>query len=105
MTTEHAAVREAARRLSVKDDAAWERARRGSPDGRAYAHSGAAEDGKGKAKRRSLRWMELGWEGTTTAAREEARKEDVLEMLRALVEDSQRGVQARVFLARWESPW
>jgi hypothetical protein len=49
--------------------------------------------------------MELGWEGTTTAAREEARKEDVLEMLRALVEDSQRGVQARAFLMRWESLW
>jgi len=28
--------------------------------------------------------MELGWEGATTAAREEARKEAVLEMLRAL---------------------
>ena len=38
------------------------------------------------------------------AAVREARKEDVLEMLRALVEDSKRGVQARVFLARWETP-
>jgi hypothetical protein len=26
-------------------------------------------------------------------------------MLRALVEDSQRGVQARAFLMRWESLW
>jgi hypothetical protein len=57
--TERIAVREAARRLGVKDD-------------------------EGKARRRSLRWMELGWEGATTAAREEARKEAVLEMLRAL---------------------
>ena len=39
--------------------------------------------------------MELGWEGATTAAREEARKEDVLEMQRALVEDFRRGVQPR----------
>jgi hypothetical protein len=39
--------------------------------------------------------MELGWEGATTAAREEARVEDVLELLRALVEDFRRGVQAR----------
>jgi len=39
--------------------------------------------------------MELEWEGATTAAREEARKEDVLEMLRALVEDFRRGVQPR----------
>ena len=49
--------------------------------------------------------MELGWEGTTTAAREEARKEAVLDMLRALVEDSGRGVRALVFVARWETPW
>ena len=89
----------------MKDDAAWEGARRGSPDGRAYAHSGAAKEGNGKAKRRSLRWMELGWEDTTTAAREEARKEAVLDMLRALVEDSGRGVRALVFVARWETPW
>jgi hypothetical protein len=104
VTTEHVTVREATRRLGVKDDAAWERARRGSPDVRAYAHSGAAEEGKGKARQRSLRWMELGWEGTT-AAREEARKEAVLEMLRALVEDSRRGAKARVFVTRWESLW
>ena len=105
MTTEHVTVREAARRLGVKDVAARERARCSSRDDGAYTHSGAAEDGKGKARRRSLRWMELAWEGTTTAAREDARTEDVLEMLRALVEDSQRCVRARVFLARWESPW
>lgn len=80
MITERIAVREAAWRLGVKDD-------------------------EGKARRRSLRWMELGWEGATTAAREEARKEAVLEMLRALVEDSRRGVKAQVFLARWESLW
>jgi hypothetical protein len=104
VTTEHVTVWEATRRLGVKDDAAWERARRGSPDVRAYAHSGAAEEGKGKARQRSVRWMELGWEGTT-AAREEARKEAVLEMLRSVVEDSQRGRAGTGFLARWESPW
>ena len=82
MTTERAAVREAARRLSAKDRAARERAQGGTSDVRAYAHWGAAEDGKGKARQRSLRWMELGWDGTTTAAREEPRKEAVLEMLR-----------------------
>jgi hypothetical protein len=76
--TERIAVREAARRLGVKDD-------------------------EGKARRRSLRWMELGWEGATTAAQEEARKEAILEMLRALVEDSRRGIKVRVFVTRWES--
>ncbi len=39
--------------------------------------------------------MGLGWEGATTAAREEARKVDVLEMLRVLVEGFRRGVQPR----------
>jgi hypothetical protein len=48
--------------------------------------------------------MELG-EGTTTAAQEEARKEAISGLLRAPVEDSRRGVQVRVFLARWESLW
>jgi hypothetical protein len=95
MTTERAAVREAARRQGAKDSAARERAWGGTSDVRAYAKWGTAEDGKGKARQRSLRWMELRWEGATTAAREEARKEDVLEMLRALVEDFRRGVQPR----------
>ena len=43
--------------------------------------------------------------GATTVAREEARKEAVLEMLRALVEDSRRGVKAQVFVTPWESLW
>ena len=85
MTTERAAVREASRRLSVKDGTKRERerARGGPPEVLCpYAPAGAAEDDKGKARRRSLRWMELGWQGTTTAAREEARNQAVLEMLR-----------------------
>ena len=58
-------------------------ARGGTLDRPAFAHSGAVEDVKGKARQRSLRWIDLGWEGATTAAREEARKEAVLEMLRS----------------------
>jgi hypothetical protein len=49
--------------------------------------------------------MELGWEGATTTARGEARKEAVLEMLRGLVADSSRGAKVRVFVAHWEAPW
>jgi hypothetical protein len=105
MTTEHATVQEAARMLRVPESADRERARRGTPDRRAYSPAGTPEDDKDKARRRSLRWMELGWEGATTAAREEARKEAVLEMLRALVEDSRRGVKAQVFVTPWESLW
>jgi hypothetical protein len=58
-------------------------ARGGTLDRPAFAHSGAVEDVKGIARQRSLRWIDLGWDGTTTAAREEARKEAVLEMLRS----------------------
>jgi hypothetical protein len=104
MTTDHIMVQDAARRPGV-DDIARECTWHDAPNGSAYEHSGATEDAKGKAKRRSLRWMELGWEGATTAVREEAREEAVLEMLRGLVADSRRGVKARVFLARWEAPW
>jgi hypothetical protein len=104
MTTDRVVVQDAAQRFSV-NHTARERAWRDAPEGSAYAHRGAAEDGKSKARQRSLRWMELGWEGTTTAAQEEARKEAVLEMLRGLVSDSSRGVKARVFVARWEAPW
>ena len=54
MTTERAAVREAARRLSVQESAERERAWGGTPNVRAYAHSGAVGDDKEKARRRSL---------------------------------------------------
>jgi hypothetical protein len=73
--TDRVVVQDGARRPSVDDTArvcAWHDA----PNCRAYALSGATEDG-GDARRRSLRWIELGWEGATTAAREEARKEAV----------------------------
>ncbi len=82
MTTEHDAVREAVRRPSAKDSVDRDRARGGTPNRPAFAHSGAVEQVKGRARQRSLRWMELGWDGTTTAAREEARKEAVLDVLR-----------------------
>ena len=55
MITERAAVREAARRLSVQESAERERARGSTPDDRAYAHSGAVGDYKEKARRRSMR--------------------------------------------------
>ena len=48
--------------------------------------------------------MELGWQGTMTATREEAKKEAVLEMLRALVEDFSQGVKAQVFVTPWGAP-
>jgi hypothetical protein len=58
-----------------------------------------------EARRRSLRWARLGWEGATTAAQEERRKEEVLEIFRVLVEDSKRIPPPREFVARWEALW
>ena len=81
MTTDRVVVQDAARRPIV-DDNAHECAWHGAPNCRAYGDSGVTEDGKRKARQSSPRWMELGWEGTTTAAREEARKEAIIEMLR-----------------------
>jgi len=49
--------------------------------------------------------MELGWEGATTAAREEKRKEEILAMFKGLAEDSRRGAEARPFVARWRPLW
>jgi hypothetical protein len=58
-----------------------------------------------EARRRSLRWAGLEWEGATTTAQEEKRKEEVLEVFRVLVEDSKRIPPAREFVARWEALW
>ena len=48
--------------------------------------------------------MELGWQGTMTATREEAKKEAVFEILRALVEDFSQGFKAQVFVTPWGAP-
>jgi hypothetical protein len=49
--------------------------------------------------------MELGWEGATTAAREEKRKEEILAVFKGLAEDSRRGAEVRQFVARWRPLW
>jgi hypothetical protein len=48
--------------------------------------------------------MEALWEGTSTSAREESKKEEVLAVFRKLAEDSARGGQVREY-APWEPPW
>ncbi len=50
-----------------------------------------AESEKSEARMRSLRWMEMMWEGTNTTAQEENRKEEVLAVFRELAKDSRRG--------------
>ena len=63
-----------------------------------------AENGRTGASTRTLRWMEALWEGTSTSAREENKKEEVLAVFRKLAEDSARGGQVREY-APWEPQW
>jgi hypothetical protein len=53
-------------------------------------------------RKRHLRWMEFLWEGQSTISREEARKEEVLEIFKVLSELAKRGVEAPHF-PLWES--
>jgi hypothetical protein len=59
---------------------------------------------KGSAARlRSLRWMEMLWEGANTTAQEENRKEEVLAVFRELARDS-KGGEVREYVSlepRW----
>ena len=57
-----------------------------------------AESENSKARMRSLLWMEMLWEGTNTTAREERRKEEVLALLRGLVEDSNSKREVREYV-------
>ena len=63
-----------------------------------------AENAMTGASNRRLRWMEALWEGTSTSAREENKKEEVLAVFRKLAEDSARGGRVREY-APWEPPW
>jgi hypothetical protein len=56
-----------------------------------------------EARIRSLRWMEALWEGATTTAQEESRKEEVLWVFRDLVRDSKHEKVVREYVP-WE-PW
>ena len=57
-----------------------------------------------EARMRSLLWMEMLWEGTNTTAREERRKEEVLALLRGLVENSISKREVREYVP-WEPLW
>jgi hypothetical protein len=59
---------------------------------------------KSKARMRSLLWMEMLWEGTNTTAWEECRKEEVLAVLRGLVEDSNSKREVHEYVP-WKPLW
>ena len=63
-----------------------------------------AKSERREARTRSLRWMEALWEGATTTAQEENRKEEVLWIFRELARDSRREKEVREYVP-WEPRW
>jgi hypothetical protein len=59
---------------------------------------------KARARERNLRWMEALWEGTSTTAREEEQKEEVLAVFRDLVRESRSGKVVREYVP-WQPLW
>ena len=59
---------------------------------------------KARARERNLRWMESLWEGTSTTAREEDHKEEVLAVFRALVRESRSEREVREYVP-WQPLW
>jgi hypothetical protein len=59
---------------------------------------------KARARERNLRWMEALWDGTSTSAKEEDQKEEVLAVFRDLARESryERGVREYV---PWQPLW
>jgi hypothetical protein len=63
-----------------------------------------AQNESREARMRSLLWMESLWEGASTTAREENRKEEVLTVFRELVKDSQSKKEVREYIP-WTPLW
>lgn len=63
-----------------------------------------AERNGTRLSKRNLRWIESLWEGTTTTAREEEQKEEVLAVFRELVRESKREREVREYVP-WQPLW
>ena len=59
---------------------------------------------KARTRERNLRWMEALWEGTSTSAKEEDHKEEVLAVFRALVRESRSEREIREYVP-WQPLW
>ena len=59
---------------------------------------------KARAGERNLRWMEALWEGTSTSAKEEDHKEEVLAVFRDLVKESRSEREVREYVP-WQPLW
>ena len=61
-------------------------------------------ESKSEARTRNLRWMESLWEGTSSTAREEHRKEEVLSVFRELARESRSEGGVREYVP-WQPLW
>ena len=59
---------------------------------------------KARARERNLRWMEALWEGTSTSAKEEDQKEEVLAVFRDLARESRYERDVREYVP-WRPLW
>ena len=59
---------------------------------------------KARTRERDLRWMEALWEGTSTSAKEEDHKEEVLAVFRDLVRESRSEREVREYVP-WQPLW
>ena len=57
-----------------------------------------------RARERNLRWMEALWDGTSTSAKEEHQKEEVLAVFRDLVRESRSERAVREYVP-WQPLW
>lgn len=62
------------------------------------------ESQRSEARTRSLLWMETLWEGASTTAREENRKEEVLAVFHELAKESRREREVREYVP-WAPLW
>jgi hypothetical protein len=59
---------------------------------------------KARARERNLRWMEALWDGTSTSAKEEVQKEEVLAVFRDLARESRYERAVREYVP-WQPLW
>ncbi len=59
---------------------------------------------RARARERNLRWIEALWEGTSTSAKEEDQKEQVLAVFRDLVTESRNEREVREYVP-WQPLW
>ena len=63
-----------------------------------------AENNRTVIRKRNLRWMESLWEGTSTSAKEEDHKEEILAVFRGLVRESRSEGKVHEYVP-WQPLW